>query len=375
MPPLVSIIVTSYNYGRFLRPCIDSALAQTHPNCETIVIDDGSKDDSPDIIRSYGSRVRATLKPNEGPASSWNLGFAQSRGEFVLFLDSDDVLSPTAVEVALKAFDAPDVVRVQWPLWQINASGERTGGFIPGTELDQGHLRDALLKNGPASYMSAPTSGNLWRRSFLEKVLPVPSQFKLMCDAYLMTMSPLHGAIRALKEPQGYYRTHGHNDYHSMTFLPRLERDVRSFEHRCELLREHCRQTGATADEAAWVRDSYFYRLRNVARRVQEVVPPGASFLMVDNGSWAMDQSLGRTPLPFLEKDGYYYGAPPDDETAIRELQRMRTAGATFIVFGWPAFWWLEFYPRFAAHLRERYREAERGEDLIAFDLSRQPLA
>src|SRR5881397_2204357 len=100
---LVSIIITSYNYGRYLAECINSA---------------------------YDNRIRATLKPNEGPASSWNLGFAQSRGEFVLFLDSDDALLPTAVETALKSFDAPDVVRVQWPLWQINASGDRTGGFI-----------------------------------------------------------------------------------------------------------------------------------------------------------------------------------------------------------------------------------------------------
>src|SRR5947209_7638075 len=197
--PLVSIIITSYNYGRYLRQCIDSALAQTYPNREVIVIDDGSSDDSPDVIRSYGDRVHAILKPNEGPASSWNLGFANSRGEFVLFLDSDDVLLPTAVERALPLFDAAQVVRVQWPLFQIDAEGRRTGGFIPGTELHEGDLRDALLRNGPASYMSAPTSGNLWRRSFLDRVLPVPPQSKLMCDAYLMTMSPLHGHIRFLR--------------------------------------------------------------------------------------------------------------------------------------------------------------------------------
>jgi len=89
----------------------------------------------------------------------------------------------------------------------------------------------------------------------------------------------------------------------------------------------------------------------------------------VCNGFWAMDPSLGRTPLPFLERDGYFYGAPPDDDTAMRELDRMQAAGATFLVFGWPAFWWLDHYPRFAAHLREHAREVERGEDLIAYQL------
>src|SRR5438105_6923580 len=116
--PLISIIITSYNYARFLTECIDSALAQTHQPCEVIVVDDGSTDDSPQIIGGYGNRVKAVLKSNQGPASSWNLGFELSRGEFVLFLDSDDALLPTAVAAALPLFDAPDVVRMQWPLHQ-----------------------------------------------------------------------------------------------------------------------------------------------------------------------------------------------------------------------------------------------------------------
>jgi glycosyltransferase involved in cell wall biosynthesis len=367
--PLVSIIITSYNYGRFLRACIDSALAQTHLNREVLVIDDGSADDSPQIIRTYGDRIHPVLKPNEGPASSWNLGFTLSRGQFVLFLDSDDVLLPTAIERALPLFDAPDVVRVQWPLYQIDADGRRTGGLIPGDELHEGNLRDALLRNGPASYASAPTSGNLWRRTFLEQVLPVPPQFKLMCDAYLMTMSPLHGAIRFLREPQALYRTHGKNDYHGMSFLPRLERDIRSFEHRCQLLRDHCALHGLTPDEEGWTRDSWFYRLRNVTQQVQALVPPGEKFLMVESGSWGMDKSIGRVPLPFLEKDGYHFGAPPDDATAIAELERMRREGARLIAFGWPTFWWMEHYPEFAAYLREHFKLVARTNDLLAFDL------
>jgi glycosyltransferase involved in cell wall biosynthesis len=367
--PLVSIIITSYNYGRYLRQCIDNALAQTYANREVIVIDDGSSDDSPQIIRTYGDRIRAVLKPNEGPASSWNLGFTLSRGQFVLFLDSDDALLPTAIDRALPLFDSPGVVRVQWPLHQIDADGRRTGGFIPGTELHEGDLRDALLRNGPASYVSAPTSGNLWRRSFLDQVLPVPPQFKLMCDAYLMTMSPLHGAIRFLPEPQALYRTHGKNDYHGMSFLPRLERDIQSFEHRCQLLRDYCAEHGLTPNEQGWKSDSWFYRLQNVTRQLQSLVPEGEKFLIVENGSWGMDRSIGRTPIPFLEKDGAYYGAPPDDPTAIRELERMRAQGATLVAFGWPAFWWMEHYPAFAAYLRTNFKQVANNEDLIAFKL------
>ena len=366
---LISIIITSYNYGRFLTECIDSALAQTYQPVEVIVIDDGSKDDSPEIIQSYGNRIQSVLKSNEGPASSWNKGFALSRGEFVLFLDSDDVLLADAVANGIKLFETSDIVRVQWPLFQIDQHSRRTGGLIPGTELHEGDLRSAVLNNGPACYMSSPTSGNLWRRSFLEKVLPVPDKFKMMCDAYLMTMSPLHGSIKFLRTPQSLYRTHGSNDYHGMSFLPRLQRDIHSFEHRCDLLRDYCKLHQLTPNEAGWIKDSWFYRLRNVADEVQKIVPENDPFLIVENGSWGMDKSVGRIPVPFLEKDGYYYGAPPDDAAAIGELERMRQQGVTHIVFGWPAFWWFDHYPDLVRYLQQQYRKVKQDDDLVVYDL------
>src|SRR2546423_2847131 len=98
----ISIIISSYNYARFLREAIDSALTQTYPYVEVIVVDDGSTDDSPRMIREYGERVRAIIKPNGGQASAWNAGFAASGGDAIIFLDSDDLLLPAAAENAAK---------------------------------------------------------------------------------------------------------------------------------------------------------------------------------------------------------------------------------------------------------------------------------
>jgi len=64
--PLVSIIINNYNYGRYLRSAIDSALGQTYFNTEIIVVDDGSTDNSPEIIKSYEERIKSILKPNGG---------------------------------------------------------------------------------------------------------------------------------------------------------------------------------------------------------------------------------------------------------------------------------------------------------------------
>jgi glycosyltransferase involved in cell wall biosynthesis len=95
--PLVSIIISSYNYARYLPEAIDSALQQTYSNTEVIVVDDGSKDASPDIITSYGNKIIAVLKSNGGQASSMNAGFNESKGDIIIFLDSDDTLYPETV--------------------------------------------------------------------------------------------------------------------------------------------------------------------------------------------------------------------------------------------------------------------------------------
>jgi len=73
--------------------------------------------------------------------------------------------------------------------------------------------------------------------------------------------------------------------------------------------------------------------------------------------------------LPFLERDGEYWGPPPDDATAIRELERLRESGAKTIVFIWTTFWWLKHYAQFERHLRRSYRCLRENEAVVAFDL------
>ena len=102
--PLATIIITSYNYAAYVGRAIDSALAQTYPQVEVIVVDDGSRDGSAEIIAQYGNRIGSLLKANSGQASAWNAGFNLSHGDVICFLDSDDVLLPTAMEKAMCAF-------------------------------------------------------------------------------------------------------------------------------------------------------------------------------------------------------------------------------------------------------------------------------
>jgi glycosyltransferase involved in cell wall biosynthesis len=370
----VSVIVNNHNYGVFLREAIDSALNQTYRPLEVIVVDDGSTDDSRHIIRSYGDRIRSVFKDNGGQASTFNAGFARCRGDVVLFLDADDVLLPTAVETALPFFADSAVVNVHWPLWLIDRDGRRTGEVLPRQPLADGDLREAVIHMGPDSYQGAPTSGNAWSRSFLLRVLPAPeADYRNGADGYLLTLAPLFGVMRAVGEPLGFYRVHERNQFWSASVDERNARSLLRYERRAVTLRQHLAVMGIHADPDDWKKRNPYYqwmdRLNRATEELKAVIPAGETFLLADEDQWGAQVLTGRRAIPFPESNGLYGGPPPDDTAAVREFERLHAAGAAFMVFGWPAFWWLDYYPSLNRQLHERFRRILQNDRLVVFDL------
>src|ERR1051326_1670993 len=95
LAPLVSIVITSYNYERFLAEAISSALRQDYPNVEVVVVDDGSTDESVAVASSFPVRVLA--RPHEGLAAAVAAGIAAANGDFIVHLNADDLLHPAFV--------------------------------------------------------------------------------------------------------------------------------------------------------------------------------------------------------------------------------------------------------------------------------------
>jgi glycosyltransferase involved in cell wall biosynthesis len=376
---LVSVIVNNFNYARFLREAIDSALAQTGPRVEVIVVDDGSTDGSRELLAGYGDRVTAVLKPNGGQASAFNAGFAQSHGEVVLFLDADDVLQPTAAGSALDLFDDPAVVNVHWPLWVTDEGGRRTGEILPRQALAEGDLREVVLRDGPDSYQGAPTSGNAWSRSFLTRVLPASEpEYRQGADGYLITLAPLFGRLRTVAQPQGCYRVHGRNQFWGGSTDERIGRSLLRYERRAATLRRHLATRGIDANPDVWKERNPYWQwlrlMREAAEDLKAVICAGEVFLLADDGQWGPEYVWGRRPVPFLEHEGGHGGPPHNDAEAIEELVRWRQEGAGFLVFGWPAFWWLEHYAVFHRHVSERFPCVLKNDRLVIFDLrGRQP--
>ena len=106
-----------------------------------------------------------------------------------------------------------------------------------------------------------------------------------------------------------------------------------------------------------------------VSDLIASLIPSAAAFIMVDDGVWEGEVIAGRCGVPFLERDGKYWGRPTDDDTAIGELERLRHAGSTFIVFGSPAMWWLDYYRRFSRYLDTTFSCLIKSDGLVVFDL------
>ena len=189
--PLVSIIINNYNYAHLLPKAINSALNQTYSVVETIVVDDGSTDNSPEIIRNYGNKIIPVLKENGDHASTFNAGFLASKGEIICCLDADDYFEPDKVQSIVEIFNAQS--SIGWcfhPLRLVNTQTAEVLGVtraFPSLPADVSTSCDfrTQLGKGKLNFYPPSTSALCFRRSLLQQILPMPEILKQAADRYL----------------------------------------------------------------------------------------------------------------------------------------------------------------------------------------------
>ena len=168
-------LINNYNYRQYVLDAIESALHQTVPFHELILVDDGSTDGSVDAIRARFAdepKLQVMVKENEGQLSCFNAGWAVSTGDIVFFLDADDTYEPTYVEETLQVYRInPHVDFVFSQFREFGEAATRTEGLdLP--DLDLGCSLIPTLFTG--QWIGAPTSCLSMRRGLLSKILPVP---------------------------------------------------------------------------------------------------------------------------------------------------------------------------------------------------------
>ncbi len=213
---VVSIIINNYNYGRYLQAAIDSALSQTYAAVEVIVVDDGSTDDSHMVMQAYGAAIKPLYQRNMGQAAAFNLGFACSSGDVIIFLDADDVLLPEMAAKVAEALDQqPHAAKVMVRMAVIDDQGRPTGERKPSEHLP---LLDGDLRRQTVAFPSdipwMPTSANTFRADVLRQIMPVPAEYgRVGADWYVAQVTPLFGSVIFLDWVGAHYRVHGQNNY------------------------------------------------------------------------------------------------------------------------------------------------------------------
>jgi len=220
--PLVSIIVTSFNYARYITHCLDGVRRQTYPNWECIIVDDQSTDETPAILADYleehqqdGKFRLLTRQTNGGQMEAFRDGLAVAQGTFVMMLDADDVLLPDFLETHVEVhLGYKAVAFTSSNQYQINEKSE----IISGNHVDhlgKGHYRYVPQQVFQHTYwIWATASSMLFRRATLDLIMPAPgTTFRICADYYIAHFCQQIGNSILIPSVHGCYRRHEENNF------------------------------------------------------------------------------------------------------------------------------------------------------------------
>lgn len=248
--PFISILINNYNYASYIEECVNSVLNQTYQNFEIIFVDDGSHDNSHDVISTFtDSRIKKIFKKNGGQGSAFNSGFEASKGELIAFLDSDDWWKPNKLE---EVVNWHNFLHGEYSLLQHNVDVWENGKTYPfKTAMYSGNIFRHSIRTGELGVFVG-TSGLTFRREILQKIMPVPNDFRISADAYLTRTSFTFDFVYSIPKSLGYYRkhnnavlgnaTHNHDKFHKQVLFPHLNHfyDIQNIDFQFKTKSEQC---------------------------------------------------------------------------------------------------------------------------------------
>jgi glycosyltransferase involved in cell wall biosynthesis len=214
--PLITVLIDTYNYGQFVREAIESVLAQDFPlqDVEILVVDDGSTDNTREVVAKYGGRVEYLYKENGGQASAFNYGVERARGELLALLDADDYWLPAKLHCVTEEFARnPDAGLVYHPFRELRMdTGEWRDGDFNAVSGDVAANEGQILL-----YTACQTSGLTFRTELVRKIFPLNEGLRIQADGILAAMIIFLAPVVAVPAPLAVYRIHGSNLYYQST--------------------------------------------------------------------------------------------------------------------------------------------------------------
>ena len=359
--PRISIVTPSYNQGKFLEQTIRSVLLQNYPNLEYIIIDGGSSDNSVEIIKKYEKHLTYwSSGPDKGQSEAINKGFRKTTGEIIAWLNSDDYYALGTLDLVAKELDK-------------NAGHFALVGnceivFTDSTEtkLSKGYYHSLYRLLEFWNGYNMPQSSIFWRKEVFDKVgflnenyhytmdfdywVRIGAHFNFKNIDKILSYATYHSEAKTGDNYETYHKELRENAEHYWKTVPGIDYSI---------LQASLKQY-----------DEFRSKVEGAIEEIKNIIPVGSSFILVDEDQWETNDFVeGRKRFHFIGKNGGYYGVPADGISALNELEKLKAAGAEYIVFTWSAFWWLEHYSRLTEYLRSNCTSLLNNEDLVIFQL------
>jgi glycosyltransferase involved in cell wall biosynthesis len=251
--PFATVLIDTYNHQSFIEEAINSVLNQDFPASETeiLVVDDGSIDNTPKIVRKFAPRVRLLSKTNGGQASAFNAGIPEARGEIVAFLDGDDWWAPGKLSAVSEAFAADaDIGLIGHGVTEVYPDGRQR------TEVPREVTRFRITSTEEAKTFRMRrgflgTSRMAYRREILRRIGCVPEELKFEADEYLFTLAGLLADVMILRESFTFYRLHDRNLFQVTSGdIQAIRRKQQVLAALARALQEKLKQSGVPTDIA-----------------------------------------------------------------------------------------------------------------------------
>jgi glycosyltransferase involved in cell wall biosynthesis len=198
--PLVSIVTPTYNQAKYLTETIEKVLAQDYPNIEYIILDDGSTDETPEILKKYSGKIRYERHANMGQARTLNKGWAMSSGTLLGYLSSDDILYPGAIRKLVEILESDESIVCSFPDADLIDSQSR---IIKKNICRPFNLGDLIIRQ--ECYIGP---GALFRRSAFDVVGGWKTKLKLAPDREFWMRLSAHGRFELCSDVLAGYRMH-----------------------------------------------------------------------------------------------------------------------------------------------------------------------
>jgi glycosyltransferase involved in cell wall biosynthesis len=236
MKPIVSVIIPTYNYGRYICEAIESILSSSFPSeqIEIIIVDDGSTDNTEEFLKDYRDRVTFIYQENAGKAHATQVAIDHTSGKYIFNLDADDWFLPEKIKTVVDIFEAdPEITHIGHPATYVNVENQTESlEYIPAEFLGKKIHGKDLLSDFYRKGVSGGAGSTFAARAEALKQFRIPPEVDMYVDEYMFLAAVNQGYSFFVQEPLSVWRIHGNNftAKDPAAYLRKIKRNLKSIE-------------------------------------------------------------------------------------------------------------------------------------------------